>query len=479
MPEYDSRRAARHFLGLLGRSAWKSLLLVLASLAVAGLIAFFPEHAGLNLAARWSLFILLFCAGLWITEAMPAFAVSLLAMGLQIAILGRPGGVFATDAHDWERFSAPWGSPLIWLFFGGFVLAIAAQRTGLDYWMARRALKSFGRRPALVVLGVMLTTAVLSMFISNTATATLMVAMLGPLFLKREADDSVAKAMLLGVALGANIGGMGTIIGSPPNAIAAGALDEVAAVDFFQWMLYAVPPAALLLVLGWSFLLLRYLGRNGFVPREDLTLSIEQPPNVPQLKQLIVVGTFATTVLLWLTSTWHGTPTTVVSFLPTCVLTATGILGPDDLRDIPWKVLLLIAGGLSLGVGVTDTGLADWITGKLPLDGVSPLIVMLMFCYLTVVLSNLMSNTAAANMIIPLALALAVTSQSDPRMVIPVALCASAAMCLPISTPPNAIICSTGRLRTVDLLWLGILLGLLAPLVVLLWARCTVWLAWV
>lgn len=466
----DTRRGIRQLLGIVSVSAWKSLALIGVCLLLAFGGAFWPVHDGLNLAGQWALFILVFCAGLWVTEAMPAFAVSLLAIGLNIAILGRPGGVFAETSHDWERFIAPWGSPLIWLFFGGFVLAAAAERTGLDHWMATRTLVRFGRRPAHVLMGVMGITALLSMFISNTATATLMLAVLGPMFAARSSGDKVAKALLLGIAFAANIGGMGTVIGSPPNAIAAGAIEASAAVNFAQWMVYGIPPAIVLLALAWGYLLVRYLGKQGFVVQEELTFANGDPPVVPPVQQLLVVVTFVATILAWLTSPLHGIPTTVISFIPICTLTATGILGPDDMRRIPWDVLLLIAGGLSLGVAIADTGLATWLVGKLPLDGLSPLFVVLAFAYVTVVLSNLMSNTAAANLIVPLALAAA--SQANARMVVPVALSASLAMCMPISTPPNAIVYGTRRLTTADLLVGGMLMGAVGPVVVTIWALC-------
>jgi sodium-dependent dicarboxylate transporter 2/3/5 len=192
--------------------------------------------------------------------------------------------------------------------------------------------------------------------------------------------------------------------------------------------------------------------------------------SVPLKRQLLVMVTFVATVILWVSSPWHGIPTTVVSFLPICVLTATGILGPDDIRKLPWEVLLLIAGGLSLGVAIADTGLAAWMVDQLPLEQFSPLAVAFAFCYLMIVLSNLMSNTAAANMVLPLVLA--ASANANPRMIVPIALCASAAMCLPISTPPNALVFGTRRLKTVDMLAGGLLIGLVSPPVLVGWAWC-------
>jgi len=468
MSSIDSRRVSRQILGELRASTWKSLVLIAVCLTLALLGAFYPEYEGLSEAGRATLFILIFCALLWVTEALPAFAVSLLVIGLEIAILGKPGGVFAETPEDWQRFIAPWGSPLIWLFFGGFVLAQAAEQTGLDRRMALGTLAHFGKRPAVLLLGCMATTAVLSMFMSNTATATLMVAALSPMIGKRHSQDPMAKALLLGIAFAANIGGMGTVIGSPPNAIAAGALMKVAPVDFAQWMLFAVPPVIILLGVAWGFITLRYLGRDGFVPQQATMFAEDSPISAPIIKQLTVVITFLVTISLWISSPWHGIPTTVVAILPICVLTATSVLGPDEVRRLPWDVLLLIAGGLALGVGIADTGLATWIVAQLPLEQFTPFLVVLAFCYLLVILSNLMSNTAATNMVVPLVLA--ALASGEERMVVPIALCASMAMCLPISTPPNAIVYGTRRLATTDLMIGGLLLGAISPPLIASWS---------
>lgn len=466
----DTREVARSIYARTRPRPGRSVWLVFLCFLVGGAVAFGPQHEGLSFAGRQALFILVTAAGLWLTEAIPAFAVSLLVMGLAIALLGRPGGGFAETATDWERFIAPWGSPLIWLFFGGFVLAAGASKTGLDTWMAGRFTAQFGKRPALLLLGLMGTTAVLSMFISNTATATLMLAVLGPTIASDEpATRSFSKAGLLGITLGANLGGMGTIIGTPPNAIGAGALAATDPLNFAEWMLLGVPPAVVLLTIGWGYLVVRYLGSAGFVADERLSLRVTMHGDVPLIQRLIVATTFAATVLLWLSNPLHGIPTTVVSFLPTCVLTATGVLGRTDIREIPWDVLLLIAGGLSLGVVIQDTGLADWITGRLPLAGLGAFALGLALAVLTVVLSNLMSNTATANIIIPIALTLA--SGNAVELVVPIALSASLAMCLPVSTPPNAIVYSAGKLTAAELFAAGLVVAIVGPFVALTWVQ--------
>lgn len=314
----------------------------------------------------------------------------------------------------------------------------------------------------------MLATFLFSMFMSNTATAAMMVAVLLPLLAGLDRYDPFAKALLLGLAFAANIGGMGSIIGSPPNAIAAGVLAKTEPISFTGWMLLSLPPALVMLTLIYGFLLWRYPARATTLP--DLPPPPAPVPGqeqIPPWQRGVVIGTFILTVGLWMTGEWHRTPTTVISFLPLTVLTTTGILSAGDIRKMPWEVLLLLAGGLSLGVAVSETGLADWIVGLLPVDQVGPTVLALGLTYLAVLLSNFMSNTAAANVILPIAAALA---GSNPQsLVIPIALGASAAMCLPISTPPNAIVFATNRLAFRDFLFGGAVVGLATPIVAMLW----------
>ncbi|TWT48433.1 SLC13 family permease [Botrimarina hoheduenensis] len=469
---HGSRNEARRLLGLFEFSQAKTLVATAGCLALAAVIALVPVYEGLSEAGHRALFVLIFCAGMWVTEAIPAFATSLLGIGLLIALLGRPDGVFATGPKDWEMFLAPWGSPLIWLFFGGFCLAESAAKTGLDRWLATRALSFFGVKPAWVLLGVMLVTAVLSMFVSNTATATLVLAMMTPIFAARMASDRVSKAIALGVGFAANIGGMGTVIGTPPNAIAAGLLSSTAApINFLEWMMIGLPPAAALLAIAWGYLVIFYLGDSAFSEKHPIVFeSVSGGKPIPALRQLIVVGTFVVTVGLWVTSPLHGLPTTLISLVPITSLTGCGILSGNDIRKLPWDILLLITGGLSLGVAMEKTGLATWAVSQLPLEGLVPLALAIGFGYVAVVMSNLMSNTATANLVVPISIAvLTATAGSDVRLAAAVALSASTAMCLPISTPPNAIVYGSGHVTTRDLIGGGLLVGLLGPVIVCLW----------
>jgi len=463
----DTRRQAARLLGTLEISSTRSLVKLLIAAAVAAGIAFVPEYSGLDPAPMWTLFILIFAAGLWVSEAIPAFAVAILIIGLEILILGKPDGVLATGPKDWQMFVAPWSSPVMWLFLGGFVLGQAAQTTGLDRMMARFVLRGFGTRPSVILLGAMGITFLFSMFMSNTATTAMMMSVMAPVIAALDKQDPFAKALLLGIPFSANVGGMATIIGSPPNAIAAGLLSETHNISFMQWMMAGLPPALVLFFAIWLYLKVAYPTRHTSLDLRGLEWETRTGSLLPMWKRLLVVPVFFLTVILWMTGSLHGMPTAVVSFIPITVFAVAGILNVGEIRRLQWDVLLLLAGGLSLGIAIQKTGLAVWLLGLLPIGSLGVLALAFLLAYVTTLLSNFMSNTAATNILAPLGMAVAVGF--EPIIVIPLALGASAAMSLPISTPPNAIAFATGDLKSTDFLKGGLLMGILGPAVAVLW----------
>ncbi|MDA7667652.1 DASS family sodium-coupled anion symporter [bacterium] len=465
----DERGRAKEILGILEISSIRPLWLVIAVTLVAFVLSWFPTYAGLEPAGRVTLFILLLAGGLWVTEAIPTFAVALLVIGLEIAILGRPGGVYAIDSDDWLQFVRPWSSPIIWLFFGGFVLAEAASKTGLDRWFSTLVLQRCGTRPASILLGIMGITFCFSMFVSNTATTAMMMAVISPIVLSIKKQNPFRTALLLCVPFAANLGGMGTVIGSPPNAIAVGMLRMHQPIDFLDWMFYGLPPALALAGLVWFFLLKRYPSTETTLPMDAIDPTSTKGPSAPLWQKGLVMATFFTTIALWLAEPIHQIPTPVISFIPIIIFTVFSILGRDEIRRLPWEILLLLTGGLALGVAVTKTGLAAWLALQIP-DGMeSPLITAACLAYLCSALSNFMSNTAAANILIPIGMALGIGMEIN--YVVPLALAASSAMCLPVSTPPNAIAYSYGQLASKDFIVGGLLVGLLAPGVCVLWCK--------
>ncbi len=452
-------------------SPTRLMIFILCALLASVTTWLIPADELLSDAARRALFILLFATGLWLTEAIPAYAVGLLIIGLQILLLGRPGGIYAENDKDWEAFVVVLGHPLIWLFFGGFVLAAGMAKTGLDRWLATLVISKAGSSPINILFGVMAVTFVLSMFMSNTATTAMMLAMLAPVLRNAPEGSITAACLALGVAAAANLGGMASLIGTPANAIAVGALSEVSTIpniSFLQWILIGLPPGLFLLAIT-GLLLGRQILKDDQLSKDGAFIQNDALIRGPRWQLLVMVITMITTIGLWLTSGWHGAPPAAVSFLPIVILTASGILGPKDIRELNYDVLFLLAGGLALGQLVVSTGLSEWLVSRLPVDAMGKIGVILMMAYLTVALSNLMSNTAAANILIPLGITLG--SGFEAQIAIPIALSASVAMSLPISTPPNAMVYASGYCKSSDFLKLGTILGIIAPTLVTIWTQ--------
>jgi sodium-dependent dicarboxylate transporter 2/3/5 len=475
----DTRRHLKTFFDDLYKVSLKSSFIWFSiSLVLALAVAFIPEYT-LSREGVFTLFILVFAAGLWISEAIPAFSVSLLVIALEIVLLGFSDLDFSSGSKEWEYYLKPWSSPLIFLFLAGFIMASAASKTKLDLWLAKKVLFYVGGRPKNIVSGLIAITFVLSMFISNTATAAMMMTVLAPLMLHIKPSNPFSKAMLLSVVVGANLGGMATIIGTPPNAIAVGVLD-LDAPSFIGWMGYALIPSITVVLLLRLVILKLYPSNEPFIDLksikevehfDDSTKKFSKIPTVPSWKKKVTILIFATTIMLWLTGPLHHIPTTVVSLIPIIGFTIFGIIDADDICNIRWDVIILIIGGLSLGLAVSKTELDLWFASLISVENMNIFMVIMVFAYLVVVFSNFMSNTAASNIMLPIVAAVAVSISSDANAlaVIAVALSASFAMSLPVSTPPNAIIFASKKVSSKDFLILGLITALIGPLIVIGW----------
>lgn len=411
-----------------------------------------------------ALFLLLFAAGLWISEAIPPFAVSILIIGFSIYFLDSTYPTVIST--EWEKYISTWSSPIIWILLGGFFLALGARITAFDLKFSQFVLGHFGKRPHNILLGCMMVTGVLSMFMSNTATTAMMVAILLPIVKRLDHKDPFIKALYLGVAAAATIGGMGTVIGSPPNAIALGIIqNQGIAFGFLQWMLVGVPIAIITILSVW--LILKSIFKTQYqsleiTKQQDGAIDMQRNTNQ---NRLIVVITFSLTIGLWLTSSFHYIPVAVVSFLPILLFTVTGVVRGEDLKLLPWDTLILVAGGLTLGMVISDTGLADIMVHHIPIFK-NTFIMLLIMGWLTTILSNIMSNTAAASVLIPVGVSFLPDQALMVSLVI--GLSASTALFLPISTPPNAIAFSTGFLKQSDFRLLGIIIGIGGPVLIIL-----------
>lgn len=429
-------------------------LVILFTAGVIAVLVYIYLPADCPEPARRAAAVFIIGALLWATEVIPLYATSLLVVLLEILFLCRPGGVLQMDKSGYAVFLVPFSSPVIMLFFGGFVIAGVIRKYKIADVLAYQMLHVFGRRPSGVLFGFMCATAFLSMWMSNTATTAMMLAMILPLLSRFDLDDPFKTALVLAVAFAANIGGMGTPVGTPPNAIAIGLLvNQGIHIRFLSWMMMAVPLVLVLILLTGQLLL--FLFRPKYT---ELRFSLPVPAALER-RAWIVSATVVFTVILWLTSQWHGLPEALTALLAVGFLAVTGFVTKKDFHDIDWDILILMWGGLALGTGMEISGLTDWLV-QLPVFHGSGVFLVAVFMTAAALLSTFISNTAAANLIMPLAMSLP-GDKALPLTVI-AALACSIAMALPVSTPPNAIVFSTGEVKSREMFKSGIIVTLFA-----------------
>ncbi len=437
------------------KTALKTAIALISAVAV---YFFLPESC--PEAARRVAFIFVFAAMFWALEIIPLYATSMLVVLMSIFMLTRPGGILDMDRTGYQQFLVPFASPVIILFFGGFVLATALHKYGIDRLIAQRLMRVFGKRPFWVMVGLMGTTAFLSMWMSNTATAAMMIVMVRPLYEQLDKDDPFRVSLVLSIPFGANIGGIGTPVGTPPNAIALGILAQHDVhINFVKWMMMAVPLAIILLAVTAAVLFYMFRPKH-----HEVHLEIAQVAHMGYRAKLVMaIGVF--TVLLWLTSEFHKIPEALVGLLAAGMYAASGLLNKDDFKNIDWDVLILMWGGLALGLAMGISGLSDWIV-SLPIFDRTGFLLFVIACVLAVFMSTVMSNTATATLLIPIVIIL---PGGDPVMLaITVALSCSFAMALPVSTPPNAIAFASNIIRSQDMFRAGTLISIVSLIVLLM-----------
>jgi sodium-dependent dicarboxylate transporter 2/3/5 len=424
----------------------------------------------------------------WVTEAVPIPVTGLLPLALF------PTFGVATMAET----SSPYADPLIFLFLGGFLIALGLEKWNLHRRIALGVVSFVGTRPAALVGGFMLATAFLSMWVSNTATAVMMLpiglSVIG--LLSREGEEGAggfATALLLGIAYAASIGGLATLIGTPPNALLAAFMGRTYGVEigFAQWMAIGLPLTVLLLFLAWLILTrlaftlpkAEIAGSGELIARELASLGRLSGPEVrvglvflaaavlwvarPALEGVLPAGVndtviaIAAGVALFLIPAGGGNPP------------GTALLDWQAAKRLPWGVLLLFGGGLSLAAAIAKSGLAAWIgAGFAGLSAWPVILVVLLVATAIIFLTELTSNTATAAAFLPLMASVAPALQVDPFLLtIPVALAASCAFMLPVATPPNAIVFGSGHLTVAQMARAGFLLNLagIAAIVGLVW----------
>ncbi|MCQ2153525.1 MAG: SLC13 family permease [Bacteroidales bacterium] len=431
---------------------------------------------GLTVIQQRMISIFVFAALMWMFEIIPNWTTSLIVIVVMLLTVSNKGLSFLCNPDygslvDYKSIMASFADPVVMLFMGGFVLAIIASKYGMDAVIAKGLLSIFGTKPKMVLLGFLIIIALFSMFMSNTATAAMMLAFLAPVLKALPEDETGKVGLALAIPVAANLGGIGTPIGTPPNAIAIGALENAGyAISFATWMSRMIPYVIVMIVIAWILLQLFFPFKS-----DRIVLNIESKDRKMDAKAWIAWITFFVTILLWVTESLTGINSNIVALIPLAVYTCTGVFTKEDIKEINWSVLWLVAGGFALGTGLNKTGLAASLINAIPFSAMNVVLVLVVAGLVCYFLSNFISNSATAALLVPI-LVVVGSAMASPEaannaqflalggmysMVPFIAVCASIAMLLPISTPPNAIAASTGLVETRQMAKVGIIIGVI------------------
>lgn len=443
--EYRFRLTRRHF----------AALATAPSLAI--LVYWLTLSQGAPIAG--ALAVTVVAAVLWVTEALP----------LPVTALLIPVGLAAVGVFEAKDAYTSFGNSVLFLVLGGYALAVAVEANGVDRWLARRILGMAGSRTIGLLIAFMVTSALLSMLISNTATTALLLPVALGVLGRYQSDTNLSRLLLLGVAYGASIGGVATLTGSAPNAIAAGILE----IGFLKWMTYGVPVAIAMLAAAIPILWWTYRP-----DQKHISVSLGQSVQLTAngIRTLAVAGLIFS---LWL----FGPSLARLLALPAALFSAAAVAGiavvllvltrclnwKELEKGVHWGVLLLLGGGLSLGRGLTESGAADWLAGHLTSSlGDLPLFALvLVLVTIGVFATELISNTAVTAKLAPVlvGVALQLGLESD-SLVVPVAIATSMAFMLPVATPPNALVHASGHVTQQDMMRAGLRLNVAAIAVI-------------
>ena len=428
---------------------------------------------GLTVVQQRIIAIFAFATLMWILEVVPSWATSVAIIGLMLLFTSDSGIKWMCNPDEvgtllsYKGIMACFADPVIMLFIGGFILAIAATKTGLDAQLAKVLLKPFGRKSENVLLGFLLITGLFSMFVSNTATAAMMLTFLTPVFKQLPAEGKGRIAMALSIPVAANLGGMGTPIGTPPNNIAMKYLNDPEGLNlnlgFGEWMMFMLPLVAVLLFISWWIL-------KTMFPFSQKTVELKIEGGMKKdVRTYVVIATFVVTILLWLTDKLTGINSYTVALIPFTVFALTGVITKYDLEEINWSVIWMVAGGFALGYGLNASGLAANAVESIPFGNFSPILILVISGVICYGLSNFISNSATAALLMPI-LAFVCGAMGDKlnaiggtsTVLIGVAVAASSAMVLPISTPPNALAYATNLVKQNDMAKIGLIVGIIS-----------------
>ena len=445
-----------------------------------------PSPESLNNKAWLTLGVAILMATWWLTEAIPLPATGLLPLVL-FPLLG-----ISSIKDTAQAFS----HPIIFLFMGGFIIGLAMQHTGLHKRIAYYIISKFKSSPKSLVFGFMCATAFLSMWISNSATAIMMLPIaLSIITVFKEDKNNIKnnnfdKALVLSIAFSATIGGIATIIGTPPNTVMAAMLSEIYnyEINFVDWLKIGLPTSIILLPITWIILTFLCFPLNSKTSIKDKVIKdkIKELGKISQ-DEIMVGIVFIITASLWISRKWLSTaldgviPAGALNDSTIAIMAAIFLfIIPSNrpkrkrlidwqvAQNIPWGALILIGGGLSLATVINSSGLATWI-GSLSsnLSNISIVFIVLICIASIIVLTELTSNTATASTFIPIMGATALGLGQDPLLlIIPATLAASCAFMMPVATPPNTIAYASGHLKISDMIKAGIWLNIISIIII-------------
>jgi sodium-dependent dicarboxylate transporter 2/3/5 len=431
----------------------------------------------------------------WITEALPLAITSLVPMVL-LPLLGVMNGKVVARQYF---------NHVIFLFIGGFMVALAMERWNLHKRIALRILLFFGDKPRLILLGFMAATAFLSMWISNTAATMMMVTIVLALVHRLEGGGAspgsrrFAIALLLGVAYSASVGGIATLVGTPPNPIFMRIFEiqfpDGPDITFAAWFSFAFPISVTLLVTIWLFLSLLYGPKKGAMAIDRTVMRRQYEALGPlSFAEWVVLIDFVLLVVLWLTRAgievggftipgWGGLfahpeylndgtvaigMALLLYLVPARPGASTRIMDWPTTARLPWNIVLLFGGGFALAAAFAGSGLSDWLGEELEaLQSLHPLILIAVVCLAISFLTELTSNTATTGMILPVMAGLAKAIEVNPLfLMVPVTISCSCAFMMPVATPPNAIVFGSGRIRVLDMARAGVILNVIGMIII-------------
>ncbi|WP_417329090.1 SLC13 family permease [Halomonas cupida] len=451
-----------------------------------------PPPTGMSPIAWHCVGMALLMASWWSTEAIPIPVTSLLPLVLAPAL----------GIGDIKATAASYANPIIYLFLGGFLLGIAMQAWHLHRRVALQVLRFVGSEPKRQIAGFMIATGFISMWVSNTATAIMMLPIgISVLSLLDKSDPKELKrfatALLLGIAYSASIGGVATLIGTPPNALLAGYLADSQNIDlgFAQWMLVGLPISIAMMVVAWwwlcrgGFQLTTGESDSGSMIQRELT---EMGPMTTAEKRVGIVFLLAAAAWImrpmlnnlgldWLSDTTIAILAGMSLFvIPSGRQRGESLMVWEEAVKLPWGILLLFGGGLALAGAISSSGLAEWIASQLSALGVLPVLALIGGVVLVIIfLTEVTSNTATAAAFLPLLGAMAMSLNIPILLItVPAAIAASCAFMMPVATPPNAIVFGTGHMSIQSMIRAGFALNLVSTVLVTLMAYGLILLMW-